>query len=247
MASLRSSLKTVAVSLGLLLGFPAIPGNALGPPEIVAPSYAHPFDLYGEEIVFDVYRKDTKIGSHRVGFSQAESRLTVTATSQVRINFLFFTAYRFDYNAREIWQDGRLVAMTSSVDDNGKKGQVEALGTEDGFRIQGPHGAVVLDAWIFPTNHWNRAQVAAPAILNSITGRPARVETRSLGFDAVATAGGTTQAERFEYTGELRDTHVWYDRGGRWVKMSFKAKDGSWIEYRCVRCAPDHPRIASLP
>ena len=42
-------------------------------------------------------------------------------------------------------------------------------------------------------------------------------------------------ATRYAYTGDL-DNEVWYDDVGRWVKMRFKGRDGSTIDYVCRRC-----------
>lgn len=198
--------------------------------------------LYGEDVVFDVYRNDNRIGSHTVSFAGKDDHLVVTANLRLRVNVLFFTAYRLDYWAHEEWRDGRLLALKAETNDNGKQRRVEARNTDAGFLIESAGRVTELDSWIFPTNHWNRAQVQTDRILNSITGRPADVVVHDRGLESVATAHGDIQARRFEYTGDLRDTHVWYDRRGRWVKMSFKAKDGSWIEYRCARCSGEHPR-----
>ena len=199
-------------------------------------SFPDPFLLYGGKITFDVYRGGHKVGAHRVDFEREGMQLRMNAQMDLRINILFFTAYSFSYRSQETWEDGRLLAVSADVNDNGKQASVSAALEGGAFRIVGARGTSEIESWTFPTNHWHHGQVGAATLLNTITGRLARVETKSLGMDTVETAAGPMSAEQFEYTGELRDTRVWYDANGRWIKMSFKAKDGSWIEYRCTSC-----------
>ncbi|MDX2142520.1 MAG: DUF6134 family protein [Rhodospirillaceae bacterium] len=195
-----------------------------------------PTTLYGNEIVFDVFRKGSKVGSHVTSFERNGADLTVISRFNLAIDVLFFTAYSFDYQSTEVWRDGALVGLAVGVVDGGKKSAVTAK-VEDGlFKIEGPRGPSIASSWVFPTNHWNRGQVNSTTILNTITGRLSKVEIIRRGIDRVETAQGPVDAEHFEYTGDLRDTEVWYDADHRWVKMQFKAKDGSTIEYRCLRC-----------
>ena len=57
----------------------------------------------------------------------------------------------------------------------------------------------------------------------------------SSALENVVTEIGRIPATRFAYSGDLQN-EVWYDDAGRWVKMRFKGRDGSTIEYVCRRC-----------
>jgi hypothetical protein len=211
------------------------------PPQVGDVPVIDPFALYDGEIVFDVYRKRNRVGEHRVTFGRDADRLTVSAHFTLAVKVLFVKAYTFDYRATETWQGTSLIGMSATNDDNGKLTVVSAKPEGDLFRIDGPRGSILASSWMFPTNHWNRGQANASVILNTLTGQLANVTIERRGIDRVETATGTFDAEHFVYTGDLRDTDVWYDSEGRWVKMAFKARDGSRIEYRCRRCGPADP------
>ena len=72
-------------------------------------------------------------------------------------------------------------------------------------------------------------------MLNTLTGQINNVNIKLLGNDDVITENGKIKANYYRYTGDL-NTEVWYDADSRWVKMRFEGKDGSKIEYRCIRC-----------
>jgi hypothetical protein len=55
------------------------------------------------------------------------------------------------------------------------------------------------------------------------------------GSEIIPTENGLIKAKRYTYSGDLNN-EVWYDNEGRWVKMRFKASDGSIIDYVCKLC-----------
>ncbi|MCB2108268.1 MAG: hypothetical protein KDE14_11235 [Rhodobacteraceae bacterium] len=214
-----------------------LPVQQVAPPAAEQFRDIDPIALYGGDIVFDVYRKKSRIGEHRVSFQRDGDRLTVSVKFNLAVKILFIRAYKFEYEATEIWERGNLIAATSRTDDNGKVSNVRARSEGGVFVIDGPRGQEIASSWVFPSNHWNRGQVASTTLLNTITGRLAHVALIRNGIDRVETAQGPVNAEHFTYTGDLRDTDVWYDQAGRWVKMVFKT-GGSVIEYRCRQCSP---------
>jgi hypothetical protein len=208
----------------------------VGPPPVDQMPAVDPIALYGDAMVFDVYRKNNKVGEHRVDFKRDGDTLTVNSRLNIAVDVLFFTAYSFDYDSTEIWRDGKVTAVNVNVDDNGKVAKISAR-LEDGlFKIDGPRGTYIAADWVFPTNHWHRGQANSKTIFNTLNGRLTQVVVVDRGIERVQTGQGSVDADKLEYTGQLKDTEVWYDADNRWVKMRFKARDGSFIEYRCRSC-----------
>jgi hypothetical protein len=222
--------KTIALGLLASMSFGAashasMPGN----------EFKQPKSLYGSEIYFDVYRNGEKVGYHRVSFENTGNNLSVDVTFKLKIDVLFFTAYRYHYQSRSKWQDGMLQQLQASVDDDGKLFRMQALRLGDSIRVE--HGANLYEipAPILPTDHWNAAVLGNTRVLNTLTGIVNDVRINKLGRTEVATEFGQVSATHYAYTGDLQ-TEVWYDDAGRWVKMRFKGNDGSSIEYQCRQC-----------
>jgi hypothetical protein len=216
----------------------ATPVRTVSPPPARLIPDTDPLMLYGKEIIYDVYRKNRKVGEHKMTFARdAIGDLRVDALFHLQIDVLFFKgAYTFDYSAAEIWRDKQMVSMAAIANDNGKVSKTSAILDKGVFKITGPKQTVYASSWVFPTNHWNRGQVESRVVLNTLNGRLADVEIIHDGFEMVEVAGRMLEAERFTYTGDVHDTDCWYDRAGRWVKMRFKAKDDSIVEYICRQC-----------
>jgi len=197
--------------------------------------FENPTYLYGNEIYFDVYRNGTKTGYHRVSFENSDSHLSVNVTFILKIDVLFLTVYRYHYESKSIWQNGRLLQLHASVDDNGTLSLMDATRTGDIISVSNGFEVFKTPAPIQPTDHWNPTVLGQSRVLNTITGAVNEVHITNQGRTEVQTEAGPVAATHYVYTGDLQ-TEVWYDDAGRWVKMRFKGKDGSDIEYHCRRC-----------
>ncbi len=197
-----------------------------------------PFKLYGDSLAFDVIRDDSPVGFHRVQFKKRGNELFVKSKFQIEISFLFFTAYRYIYESESVWRNGCLISLKASTNDDGTVSSVTAKLENGQILIEGPAGKRQAKPGIYPTNHWNAGVLKSNLILNTITGDLNRIKIVDKGKMPVTVNGQTRQAGYFVYKGELNN-ELWYDDFGRWVKMRFRAKDDSVIEYICQRCRKD--------
>jgi hypothetical protein len=228
-------------TLGATAAAAATPAGASGGCA-VSPA-ADPLSLYGEQIRFDVRRNGSLVGSHTVSFTRNGERLATSTRFEVAVDVLFITAYRYLYASEATWTGACLEALTATTDDNGKESVVRVSRSGQKLAVSGPGGNATAPVATLPTEHWAYAVVGHDAVINTITGRVNRVDISPAVTETVKLADGrTVTARRYVYSGEL-DNEVWYDAAGRWVKMRFPAKDGSSIEYVCVKCGID--RVAS--
>jgi len=203
----------------------------------LSPAHAvDPLALYGSGLEFEIRRNGQPVGAHSMTFTPgADKTVNVVARSSIAVRFLGFTAYRFTYDSRSAWRDGRILDLAARTDDDGTISQVGATLNGDRLSVQGPHGTVDAPAATFPTDHWHPGVRGASVVLNTITGGLNQVAMTREGVESVPTGDGPRPAERWRYSGEL-DTTVWYDDAGRWVGLRFAASDGSIIDYVCRRC-----------
>jgi hypothetical protein len=209
--------------------------NGAAPAAQASKSNFDPLALYGNEIVFDVWRGDERVGRHTVRFQGDDGDLVVETAFDLEISFLFFTAYEYLYRSNARWRDGKLSELRATSDENGEASEVRVFARDGRLVIEGGKDTQSTSPDSFPTNHWNPGVLGKDSVINTISGRVNAVEIRPKGREKIDTPHGTIEATRFAYTGDL-ETEVWYDDQGRWVKMRFEAKDGSVIDYRCQIC-----------
>jgi hypothetical protein len=213
-----------------LLAVATLPGRVL------ALNYDQPETLYPRGIHFEVLRNGASVGSHTVSFSKKnDGYLRVQASFNLTIRFLGIPVYKYLYFSEASWERGHLALLTARQDDNGDISQVDIRRDGGDLVIEGPNGFKRASSNLLPTNHWNPNVLSHSSVLNTITGEISDVGIESTGVQTIQAQGVTIQAARHVYSGDI-ETTVWYDTAGRWVKMMFKAQDGSMIEYLCREC-----------
>ena len=193
---------------------------------------------YGSEISFDIKRKGKQIGTHEVTFENIDNRIYVEVITKIRVKFLFFNAFKFDYSSREVWQNNNLIFVYSSTNDNGEKSEVvKEFGENAAEVLAGDRQfSSSLEGVNFTSNHWNPNVLNASTLLNTITGKINQVNISNQGWEVVPGQDGERNAIRHNYNGQLNNISAWYDEKWRWVGLSFKGKDGSVISYECKQC-----------
>lgn len=205
---------------------------------------------YGQTLSFTASRNGQPIGTHRLTFRGDDSNRTVTTTVDLAVRVAGIVAYRYSHRSDEVWSNDRLQSLTSKTDDNGKIYAVRARLAGGGLIVEREANKSVLptalldqaglqstvkssetmQGEIVPTSHWNIRQVRAAALLNTQHGKRSNVTITPVGREQVNLPSGAVEATRYRYGGDV-DLDHWFDARGRWVKMSFKASDGSTIEY----------------
>lgn len=186
---------------------------------------------YGPTHVFAVYRQGQPIGTHSLNFQGSGDRRTVTTAIDFSVKALGLTVYRYMHRGEEVWSNGAFQSLATRTDDNGTKLAIRARRENDGIAVT-REGAdrQVLPAQTLPSTHWNAAQVRQSAMLNSQNGDLSRVRIVRGQQEAIKTTKGTLVATRYSYSGDVT-MDQWFDERSRWVKTTFKASDGSTIEY----------------
>jgi hypothetical protein len=193
-----------------------------------------PFRLYGPEIAFDVERDGDVVGQYVINFTRTDQGVLADARVDVDVNLLFVPIYSLRYHARELWSDGELQSIEAFTNEDGDLIHVHATRDAEGLRVKTNDGAYETPA-VLPISHWNPALLAGGPLLNGMTGEVDQVQVFDQGLDTVSTRDGSLRARHYLYSGDLNG-EIWYDEDGRWVKLRFRADDGSMIDYICRQC-----------
>jgi len=197
-------------------------------------SVVDPFRLYGNEIAFDVVRDGDVVGKYTIHFTRTDQGVLAEAKVDVDVNLLFVPVYSLTYHARELWSDGELQSIEAFTNDDGDLIHVQATRDADGLEVKTNDQSFETEE-VLPISHWNPALLAGGPLLNGMTGEVEEVQVFEQGLDTVSTRNGALRARHYLYSGDLNG-EIWYDEEGRWVKLRFRAKDGSMIDYICRKC-----------
>jgi hypothetical protein len=202
------------------------------------PAYSElkPIDEYDNKIGFDVVRNGEVVGQHVTTFSREGSDLVVESKMDLEITFLSVPIYSFNYRSLEKWSDGVLSHLDVDIKDGADQIKISSLLNAEGLTIIAPSGTFRVRGPIISTNHWNSDVLRQSRVLNTLTGKINQVKLINKGEERIPVKDSYILATRYDYSGELTDTSVWYDSRGSWSKLKFKARDGSNVEYICNTC-----------
>lgn len=225
----------------------AVAATLSAPANSVAQSIGEdPIKAYGDTVIFDVFRKGSRVGTHEMTFSRDGEDIIAKTRFEVSIKILIVPVYSYLYTSKERWRDGKLISLSAETNDNGDLSNLNVARQNDVLTLTGSGGEYTAPGHLYPTTHWNSGVIGSTQVINTITGKINEVELQNRGIETVATEHGEIKATHFAYQGDLT-TEVWYDSAGKWVKMRFPGKDGVMIEYKCRVCGVDPVKTGSIP
>lgn len=226
--------------------------------------------LYGPQIRFEITRDGKAVGRYQLDFvpvNDSPELWLVKTDMQMKFDLLVFFSYRFRYQAVEQWQNQQLLSFESHIDRNGKKqknqlieqselaktakSQSDVSNSETRqnplYQVSGLAGDFQLPGPIALSNHYNANIIRESRLFNSLSGKENQIQLIAQGQEEVFDGQNMVVSQRYQYSGDLEDTWVWYDAKGRWLRLRFIAEDGSEIQFNCQRCSPDQQSNPAIP
>ena len=153
---------------------------------------------------YEIFRNERRIGSHTVTRTEIDGQLVVDVVTRIRVSLLGIEFYRFEYDAREVWDTAGLLSLSVQVDDDGERSHLEGKRQDGAFRWanereQGSHPMPV-----FPTNHWNAGVLEQDFVMNTLTGKLNRVAITDDGREVVVIEDHQLPVTRYRDEGQLR-------------------------------------------
>lgn len=184
--------------------------------------------LYGNQLLFEVYRKGEAVGLYRQTFTGTDDNWLTRIEMDLRVPVLFWD-YRYRYTAEERWQGDVLQSLTVTIDRNGKVQQQQLTAAELA-------GVTETSQALLPTHHYDIRAVRASQLFNTLSWQPNQVSIEAQEEEQLDTVQQSLNARRYRYHGELKDVDAWYDAEGRWVGLRFLDERGAPMELRCILC-----------
>lgn len=205
-------------TLGALLGLAALTAQASA----------------GDTYRFEVLLDDKPIGEHRFEVETEGTQQRVRSTAEFKVDFLVFTAYRYQHQSNEVFRDGCLQQIRATTNDNGTRYQVEGEATGRAFVIDRGGDVEQAPGCIKTFAYWDPAILEQQRLLNPQTGELEAVGIREAGADRVEVAGREIAATRYALETDELTIELWYNDALGWVKLSSDTGKGARLIYRRI-------------
>lgn len=182
---------------------------------------------------FDVSLDGRPIGEHLYTLREHEEVRELTSQANFRVKVLFFPAYRYEHQAREVWRGECLERLDASTNDNGERSTVVGRQTRGEFRVQARASLEVVQPCVQSFAYWNPRILDAAQLLNPQTGEYVRVTVERTGRDSIGSHG---DADRYRLTGtdasgDPLQIDLWYTPEREWLALESRMPDGRRLRY----------------
>lgn len=176
-----------------------------------------------EDISFEVWMDDKRLGTHHYHFSEYGDLLQVDSKAQFNVKIMFVNVFKYEHHAVEHWQGYCLRAVRSGTTTNGKE---EALERE--FDRQDCPGTY---------SYWDKARLQRTELTNAQTGEKETATWQDLPSTPLPApskkavlAHTPTGMTHHQLTTPSATFLLWYDKTGRCLSMQ-TTNDGRTITY----------------
>lgn len=194
--------------------------------------------LFGQEFIedisFNVYRNESKIGYHKLNFKREEDRIIASIEIKFEVNFLGFTLYDYFHKNKEVWIADSLFKLKTNTNNNGDQLYCNVKKKAERFVIDGENNKIITKDEPLPSSYWKFDLVnnEKKRVLNTQDCSFIDFKIEFLGNEKIY----EDQLEALhykltgkEFNGDDVNIDIWYSNS-KWVKMIFY-KDESKIDY----------------
>lgn len=187
---------------------------------------------------FRVLLDDTPIGYHQVNIDRENNRKTVHTQASFDVRFLFIPVYTYNHETRESWEDGCLVNINSTTDDNGDNFFISSTEKNSALTIETREGKTSIDGCVRTFAYWDPELLKSGRLLNTQTGEYQTVSIEDLGTGKLAIDDQALQARHFRLSVEGMTIDLWYTMDLHWLALESTTESGAVLRY-----LPDEPDL----
>ena len=181
---------------------------------------------------YKVFLDEQEIGYQTVTVNPEKTQATVQIEANFDVKFLFFTAYRYRHNNREIWQNNCLKTIESRTNDNGDTFYVTGKQEDQQLALLTHDGRQTIQGCVRTFAYWDPRLIKAKRLLNSQTGEYLDVEVRFIANENLVIADDLIPAKRYRLRAENIVIDLWYSENLQWLALQTTTEGGNQLRYQ---------------
>jgi hypothetical protein len=188
---------------------------------------------------FTVLKDGQPVGHHRFVFDRSGDRVEIREATEIKVKLAMIPIYTFEHQARELWQDGRVVKVDATTNDNGEKLDISVRPDGQGY-VRTVNGRVDrFDASKRMLAVWNKETLQHHDFFSVVEDQTLKVSFQLIGQEKLSLDGQVLDVDHYRMVGD-EERDIWFDKAGQVVKVEFQ-RHGADIAYVRDQIAPLDP------
>ncbi|MCV6626014.1 MAG: DUF6134 family protein [Cellvibrionaceae bacterium] len=182
-----------------------------------------------EDLSFDVYLDDKKIGSHHYRFRPLEGGYELLSKAKYKVKVFGITFFDYQHISQEVWRQGCLVSIDSNTIQGDQKYSVRSSQGNKRLTITTHNNSFVAPECVRTFGYWSADLIRSQQLLNSQTGELKTISHTDDKFPG---------EQRIKLAGDDVDIELVYKAmaGGSgkysWTQLHAKLESGRTLSYR---------------
>jgi hypothetical protein len=178
---------------------------------------------------FTVLKDGEPVGRHRFVFDRSGDQIEIREATEIEIKLAMIPIYTFEHRASELWQDGRVIKVDATTNDNGEKLDISVRPDGQGY-VRTVNGRVDrFDASKRILAVWNKDTLQHHDFFSVVEDETLKVSFHLIGREKLSLDGQVLDVDHYRMVGD-EERDLWFDSAGQVVKVEFKRR-GSEITY----------------
>ncbi len=188
---------------------------------------------------FTVLKDGQPVGHHRFVFDRSGDRIEIREATEIEVKFAMIPIYTFEHQANELWQDGRVVRVDATTNDNGEKLAIRVRSDGQGY-VRTVNGRVDrFDASKRILAVWNKDTLKHHDFFSVVEDQTLQVSFELIGQEKLSLHGQSLDVDHYRMVGD-EERDLWFDKAGQVVKVEFQ-RHGADITYLRDQLNPLEP------
>ena len=185
---------------------------------------------------FNVLLDGKPVGEHLFTVTPQDGVIKVQSVANMQVNILFFNAYSYQHQARELWQAGCLLSIDAATNNNNKQIEVKGRLDAGNFLVSAStdKGDTAMPACVKSFAYWDSTFLKESSLLDPQTGKLVAIKVEPGALETIDVAGREWQAQRYTLTGEKLHIDLWYGPAGEWLRLSSQLPSGRQVDYELI-------------
>ena len=180
---------------------------------------------------FKVLLDDKPIGYHQVRIDRQDNRKAVHTKAEFDVRFMFIPVYSYVHDTRETWENGCLINITSTTDDNGDDFFINSKPLNQRLALETQDGMSSFDGCVRTFAYWDIEMLQSTHLLNTQTGKYQAVTVTDMGSGTVNLENNEVEARRFKLIVEDMTIDLWYTNDMHWLALESTTASGAVLRY----------------
>ena len=210
--------KTMRIFLLILFIFVSLNTNAFPIPK-------------DKKATFDIIRKNKIIGSIETNFVEQDQDLIIDTVVNIEIKILFFPAYKFFQQTKEVWRNDEFIKFEGYTDfEDEREYFIKGEDSADKFIATGMDGEIIAKKNIIPLSYWNKDILVQDEVFDTQKGIVRKITVKKMGEEKIKINDIELLADKYllnasknpKDIGPFPQYTIWYSKNGELIKFQFK-------------------------